>query len=227
MVKIATIAGSGSVMSPDTVLEMGHAAISSAVDVLAKRPLAVLDLCPAYLAAFWRAPQSQGAGHAGAAARLYCGAIAALAEHSLGARIKVPPIALELLGCCAGITAYVVPGARLRENSVPSLLASLQRLRAAFGGTFEFLRDDANIVRTLSTPSLHTVVEEIERVTAARSTGTIDVDGFARDHCAWPPCATHEGAVAFRRCSRCKSVKYCSTACQKAAWRAHKVYCHQ
>jgi len=145
--KVATIAGSGSALSPEAVLEMGHAAVTAATSVLATRPLAALDLCLAYLAAFWRAPDARGAGHAGAAAGMCCTAAAELAARSAiaPARKRVPTFALELLSCCAAVTAYVVPGAMLREHSVPSLLTSLQRLRAVFGGTFAFLRDDTAI----------------------------------------------------------------------------------
>ena len=38
-------------------------------------------------------------------------------------------------------------------------------------------------------------------------------------------CGTSEGQL--RRCSRCRSVAYCSQACQRAAWKAHKRVCGQ
>lgn len=42
---------------------------------------------------------------------------------------------------------------------------------------------------------------------------------FCRDHCG--QC----GAAATSRCSRCKLVGYCGSACQKAAWKEHKEGC--
>jgi hypothetical protein len=40
-------------------------------------------------------------------------------------------------------------------------------------------------------------------------------------------CDTHAAAFKiFSRCGRCRVVKYCSSACQKAAWPEHKKFCH-
>jgi hypothetical protein len=36
-----------------------------------------------------------------------------------------------------------------------------------------------------------------------------------------------EAALALRRCGRCKGAAYCSTACQREHWRAHKCHCHE
>ena len=40
-------------------------------------------------------------------------------------------------------------------------------------------------------------------------------------------CGNCGGAGARLRCARCKAVHYCSAACQKAAWPAHKVVCQR
>ncbi|CAB9506658.1 expressed unknown protein [Seminavis robusta] len=44
--------------------------------------------------------------------------------------------------------------------------------------------------------------------------------------CANPQCTAFESTVKeFGRCTQCKSVAYCSTRCQKKAWKAHKKEC--
>lgn len=49
--------------------------------------------------------------------------------------------------------------------------------------------------------------------------------------CQWQPsmhrCAScHTSSERLMLCSRCKSVKYCSTDCQRAAWPDHKKVCY-
>jgi hypothetical protein len=50
----------------------------------------------------------------------------------------------------------------------------------------------------------------------------------------WPPCAgcgapdEHErGQKPFKLCSACRSARYCSAACQRAHWKAHKADCRK
>jgi len=42
-----------------------------------------------------------------------------------------------------------------------------------------------------------------------------------------PPCCAgcQKSGVRLRACSKCHAVRYCSTACQRAHWRAHKQTC--
>ena len=42
------------------------------------------------------------------------------------------------------------------------------------------------------------------------------------DKCA--SCA--DSTQSLRQCARCKTVSYCSTACQRAHWKTHKPSCH-
>ena len=49
-------------------------------------------------------------------------------------------------------------------------------------------------------------------------------------HAAAAPCCSTCGAAAsadtkLRKCAGCKAVRYCSTECQKAHWRAHRPAC--
>jgi hypothetical protein len=208
------------------VLELGRTAIGAASDVLstAQYPLATLDLCLLYLGAFWQAPESRGAVYAGAAARLCLDAVSALAADAGTTPASIPVAAVELLGCCVAVTAYVVPGAWLREHSVPALLSALQRLRAAYGGSFDFIRDDLPIAADLANPNIKIIADGIDQTAA--DTVDFDIAGLDRDHCGGPGClAQEEVGIEFKRCARCKAVKYCGAACQKAAWGFHKPFC--
>jgi hypothetical protein len=42
-----------------------------------------------------------------------------------------------------------------------------------------------------------------------------------------PPCCANclKSGIKLRACSKCHSAQYCSTACQRAHWRAHKSVC--
>ena len=42
-----------------------------------------------------------------------------------------------------------------------------------------------------------------------------------------PPCCAscQKSGIKLRACSKCHAVRYCSTACQRAHWRAHKTTC--
>jgi hypothetical protein len=42
-----------------------------------------------------------------------------------------------------------------------------------------------------------------------------------------PPCCAscQKSGIKLRACSKCHAVRYCSTACQRAHWRAHKQTC--
>jgi MYND finger/Ankyrin repeats (3 copies)/Ankyrin repeats (many copies)/Ankyrin repeat len=42
-----------------------------------------------------------------------------------------------------------------------------------------------------------------------------------------PPCCAHcqKSGIKLRACSKCHAAQYCSTACQRAHWRAHKLAC--
>ena len=42
---------------------------------------------------------------------------------------------------------------------------------------------------------------------------------FVRSHC------THCGGAASSHCSRCKLASFCGQACQRSAWKAHKLVC--
>ncbi|KZV77762.1 hypothetical protein PENSPDRAFT_645365 [Peniophora sp. CONT] len=48
-----------------------------------------------------------------------------------------------------------------------------------------------------------------------------------RVHCAWSLCAHHyaEPDVQLKACQGCGEVRYCSRACQKSDWKAHKGRC--
>jgi hypothetical protein len=224
--KLAAAAGAGLGASAEAVLELGRTAIGAASDVLstAQYPLATLDLCLLYLGAFWQAPESRGAVYAGAAARLCLDAVSALAADAGTTPASIPVAAVELLGCCVAVTAYVVPGAWLREHSVPALLSALQRLRAAYGGSFDFIRDDLPIAADLANPNIKIIADGIDQTAA--DTVDFDIAGLDRDHCGGPGClAQEEVGIEFKRCARCKAVKYCGAACQKAAWGFHKPFC--
>jgi uncharacterized Fe-S cluster-containing MiaB family protein len=43
--------------------------------------------------------------------------------------------------------------------------------------------------------------------------------------CAACGYASGTSGAALKKCSRCKSVKYCSEACQRTHWRVHKPSC--
>jgi hypothetical protein len=64
---------------------------------------------------------------------------------------------------------------------------------------------------------------------ADRPTGITEVPERACERCGRLPnaAATTAAAVALRKCSRCRRVRYCSQGCQKKAWRTHKVTCVQ
>jgi MYND finger len=42
-----------------------------------------------------------------------------------------------------------------------------------------------------------------------------------------PPCCANcqNSGIKLRACSKCHAAQYCSTACQRAHWRAHKSVC--
>ncbi|KAF9079462.1 hypothetical protein BGX23_003966 [Mortierella sp. AD031] len=56
------------------------------------------------------------------------------------------------------------------------------------------------------------------------STDTDTVGGGTKE-CAHPDCRMPE--TVHKRCARCKSVWYCSKACQTADWKTHKVDCKE
>jgi len=41
--------------------------------------------------------------------------------------------------------------------------------------------------------------------------------------CSW--CGKAEETEEMKRCPRCKNIEYCSSACQEAGWREHKLVC--
>ena len=63
----------------------------------------------------------------------------------------------------------------------------------------------ADIARGLGAPAKHIAYMEL------------------RTHCANPGCAGR----GLKACARCQSVRYCSVACQRAHWRAHKPSCSE
>jgi hypothetical protein len=61
---------------------------------------------------------------------------------------------------------------------------------------------------------------------AARVLGAGLAEAAARDECAWCRARELRGAARpFARCARCREVKYCCVAHQRADWRAHKPFC--
>ena len=57
---------------------------------------------------------------------------------------------------------------------------------------------------------------------AASSVSSAGASGASeRRHCACPGCSND----GLNQCSACKSVEYCSRACQKLHWAAHKAAC--
>ena len=59
---------------------------------------------------------------------------------------------------------------------------------------------------------------------AARTRGGRPRPPTAPRICAAPGCAATHG---LHRCRGCRSVRYCSAACQQAHWRAHKAECRR
>eukprot|EP00035_Acanthoeca_spectabilis_P002312 m.86869 g.86869 ORF g.86869 m.86869 type:complete len:551 (+) comp11499_c0_seq1:223-1875(+) len=299
--RLATGAGQELGISPAAVLELGCDAVTAAAPVLGSgaHPFATLDLCLLYLAAFWAAPASPGAAHAGAAARLCAEAVAALASrarppatptrgtdagapptgtpgtqtradahplkdahtpdmrahknaHTLedappadaptaGARTRAPPtqppdvdrppgVLLELLGCATAVLCYLTPGGGLRETTTPVLCRALARLSRAYGGGWDFLRDDLPIIGDLASPTLADITLSLSQTPASSRCAprspplppTMHLDVCGRRGCTQQEAPGGEG---FKRCARCKGVKYCGGGCQKAAWRHHKLFC--
>ena len=46
-------------------------------------------------------------------------------------------------------------------------------------------------------------------------------------HCSAPDCekSDNDPGVKLKACARCRIARYCSSACQKRAWRTHKAAC--
>ena len=52
------------------------------------------------------------------------------------------------------------------------------------------------------------------------------VQNNRRHVCDGPGCTKKEsGGTRFAKCSGCKKVRFCGTACAKAAWPTHKLVC--
>ncbi|KAJ7149217.1 hypothetical protein C8R43DRAFT_505086 [Mycena crocata] len=44
--------------------------------------------------------------------------------------------------------------------------------------------------------------------------------------CQWSDCPHEDPDRAMKVCARCRFVRYCSRACQRADWPQHRLYCH-
>jgi hypothetical protein len=177
-----------------------------------------------------------------------------LAEGSQPCREGVgTAVALEQLHHSFIMMCYLLDS-RPRQTILPRLFRSIQRLRSLCGGSALWLLDDMPLLELdgtgaglLAHPPLRMVVEAVCARGDSPLEGDTLVDGLGYDRCGYRGCTRREereetvgkeavderanvnkaskAVKRFMFCSACREVKYCSTACQRAAWSAHKPVC--
>eukprot|EP00041_Stephanoeca_diplocostata_P008690 m.128631 g.128631 ORF g.128631 m.128631 type:complete len:500 (-) comp17435_c0_seq1:134-1633(-) len=238
------------VATGDDLLQNAHV-----VKDLRKYPLSAVGLLVRYFSAYWSSfPDTLTSHGASSASKLLAENAAKLLIPSNDIMKHVPEVALACVLHRAVVTQYLTVGSGLRGVIVPKLLQSLVWLAQLHGGSFEFLgydltifdrepRDRTDLYRNGNpAPSLYAI---------ARSLGATSEDapsppelpaGIHLDTCNNTSCRKREVAApirsghllsghsvddtsAFKRCSRCCAVKYCSRSCQKDDWKFHKAIC--
>lgn len=61
-----------------------------------------------------------------------------------------------------------------------------------------------------------------------RQATAVEGQGVVDSHNKSPSCVSCgkiEGEMLFKRCAKCKGVRYCSTVCQRKHWQQHKTLC--
>ena len=118
----------------------------------------------------------------------------------------------RLLGATRALAAAIT--ARVAER------AERHKLTRAVGDLY----GDASAMSISPQPvTLSACSAESGATTSAASSGSsAGASGASeRRHCAFPGCSND----GLNQCSACKSVEYCSRACQKLHWAAHKAAC--
>ncbi len=98
-------------------------------------------------------------------------------------------------------------------------MVGLNTLRARLAGLAPPDGSDSESVRRLVTPSAATFGGAAAEVGAGARAAVLVC---SRVGCAAPP-----GAAPLQLCGACKAARYCSAACQKLDWKAHKVKCRK
>ncbi|KAI0068207.1 hypothetical protein BV25DRAFT_1987024 [Artomyces pyxidatus] len=118
----------------------------------------------------------------------------------------------------------------INQNSLGELYIKINRLDDA-----EAMLNQAMAIRTVTGPPFDAAVTRDNLARVFEMRGNLDAaremrlrgspDQIACGHykCPGQTFSKH----ALRRCSRCKSILYCSKGCQTSDWKRHKQYCMQ
>lgn len=210
-------------------IEHGGRLCVSLASTLHDRPLAALEIVVPILSSFWQMEQQKGGAidKARLAAKLYYTAAELLARSRGG---RPPSTAALTLQSIAAVQSFLLR-ARLRQDTVGPAMTGLMHLRQLYGGTLDWLRDDLRLLESFDAPMRSTLESMINLITSDDLTLKKELRFKGRDvwcdMCCDSECQRLEGASnTFRRCSGCRSVKYCSDSCQYAHWKKHRRDCH-
>ena len=216
----------------EEVLKAGDALLfrqPTLLGLLHERPLAALDICLPYIAAYWALCALGGGGGGGSgggrsggksggvalglAAHLAASAVDDIEARSSRGELQspVPAAPTAWLRGSLAVCCYLL-GARTRDLTAPALCAALQELRTLFGGGAAFLRDDLPFLEggemdkaageaavARPSPSLRTVAAAVFAIPPNPKGLAVELPTLFSEPCARRGCARRDGGRGSAR----------------------------